>query len=181
MLKKKLLTMAGVLGILACGACFLPPVRERPPTPVPELAGIHTIRVEVTEKVNPGHLNVDRLARAAARELNDEAAKSGITAETGSGPADAVLAIEVINETSSQSMVHGKPVANSWHFMFIWNATLTTPDGTIHWQAKSQLTQFEHRFSIAPIGDPWNDRAVSQEAADMFRVSIAPNLLFGIR
>lgn len=31
--RKKLLPLAGVAGILACGACFLPPLPEHKPAP----------------------------------------------------------------------------------------------------------------------------------------------------
>jgi len=47
MVEKKLLTLAGVVGILACGACFLPPLPQHEPPPPPALrAGAEETELE---------------------------------------------------------------------------------------------------------------------------------------
>ena len=158
--------------------------KQPPPPPlISELAGIRTIRVEVTEKGNPGHLDGEQLARAAAREINDEDARSGLSAQLQreGGPADAILAVEITDETALQSMYKGSPVANSWHFEFTWSEVLISPDGTVRWQKKNQHVEFTHRFQAVPRDDIWKDRAVRQAAADEFRISIAPSLWYRIQ
>lgn len=49
MLEKKLLTLASAAAIVACGACFLPPLPQHPPLPPPvrsALQSIHRVREE---------------------------------------------------------------------------------------------------------------------------------------
>src|ERR1035438_9069294 len=97
MLEKKLLTLACAAGILACGACFLPPLPEhhRPP-PLPArlaLAGIQSIRVSVTNTSESHHLDPSDLALAVTKSINELTNETGVSAYDQRYAGDAVLEI----------------------------------------------------------------------------------------
>jgi hypothetical protein len=184
MMKQKLLTVAGVLGILACGACFLPPIGQKQPTapPInPKLTGIHKIRVEVAETVDPGHLDIIELARSTASDISAEASGRGIKALTSEGRVDATLSIVITDESAFQTRMNDINGAVNWRYDVIWDATLTTSDGNIRWQEKNRRVRFSHWFSQPPGENVWIDHAVRAEAVNQFRVQFVPDFLYGAR
>jgi hypothetical protein len=133
MLKKKLLTLACALGILACGACFLPPDRSNPP-PLPpplreSLRRIRTIRVEAANQAGPGPINPVDLALAVATDINANALGRHVRARVASSPeCDAHLQVTIQSETAS----HTSGVAN-WHIAVGVSSILSGRDGRVLW------------------------------------------------
>lgn len=135
MVKKKLLTLAGVLAILASGACLLPPLprHEPPPPPIRRgLDGVRRIRVEVVNSSPSHHLDPAALAQTVAEAINQRSAKTKIGAHFAKEARgeDAVLVITVLSETLEAAPVEPGTVA----FLIRDSATLTRVDGAWVWQ-----------------------------------------------
>jgi hypothetical protein len=133
MVEKKLLTLAGVVGILACGACFLPPLPQHKPTPPPirnGFDGVQSIRVEVANASPSHHLDSADLSRKIADAINEQSLKTKVNAQVGkeAGGEDAVLAITVLSETAEQAK------SGRLTFDIKDSATLTRQDGALVWR-----------------------------------------------
>jgi hypothetical protein len=146
MVEKKLLTLAGVLGILACGACFLPPLPQHKPAPPPirnGLDGVQSVRVEVANASPSHHLDSDDLARKIAGAINEQSWKTKVSAHVGkeAGGEDAVLVITVLSETAEPAK---SSKSGDLTFLIKDSATLTRLDGALVWretEAKNWLMQ----------------------------------------
>jgi hypothetical protein len=107
--QKKLLTLAGAIGILACGACF-GPSNYKPPPPPPiqiDLRGIHTISVEVTDTSEAHHLDATALSQRVHDVLNIYRNGTGVTAAEPGKPPDATLKITLLDAQA----IAGPPAA----------------------------------------------------------------------
>jgi hypothetical protein len=103
MVKKKLLTLAGVVGILACGACFLPPLPQKKAPLPPALSSVHEIAVQVEDGAAGNLFDPVIMSSATASNFNRILMDYQVRAEaynTG-GHGDAVLRITVLNKTTS--------------------------------------------------------------------------------
>jgi hypothetical protein len=129
MLRKKLLTIAGVVGILACGACFLPPIRQGPPTPPPPRPiqvpkDVRTVRVVVTDNSIPAHIDAQAMANFVANFINVTHSGQGVSAHAGTQPGDADLEIAIADENAILVREWPSDGTESWSFSFILTAEL---------------------------------------------------------
>jgi hypothetical protein len=158
MVEKKLLTLAGVVGILACGACFLPELPQHttpPPPPVRIwLDGVQSVRVEVANASPSHHLDSAALARKIADAINEQSWKTKVNAHAGkeAGGEDAVLAITVLSET-----VESAPAAKtgSMTFHIKDSATLTRLDGALVWRETEAGNWIERKVAEENAADAW--------------------------
>ena len=162
MLEKKIVMLVCAAGILACGACFLPPLPQRPPPPPPprlDLQGIQNIRVEVTNNSESHYLDSGNLAEAVANSINWRTKETGVSAhvQKEAGEGDAVLAITVLNETATPETTPKNGGATQWSFFIKTSATLTKQNGQVAWHE----TEAGSRFSRALAQDDpiavWKD------------------------
>jgi hypothetical protein len=158
MLEKKVLTLAGALGILACGACFLPPLPEHR-SPLPQLQGVRRIRVAVAGSSASQHIDPPALAQAVAFRINLETSGTGAKAYAGDQAEgrDGILSIAVLKASAtpgSASVANGLVM---WSFDVTVTATFTDSGGRVVWQE----TDGDYCLSRAlPPIDPaemWND------------------------
>jgi hypothetical protein len=157
--RKKLLTLAGVVGILACGACFLPPLPQHKPAPPPirdGLVGIQSIRVEVANTSPSQHLGSADLARKIAGAINEQSWKTKVSAHVGkeAGGEDAVLVITVLSETvePAESSKPGRLT-----FLIKDSATLTRLDGTLVWRETETGNWITRHVDEENAADAWKD------------------------
>lgn len=156
MVKKKLLTLAGVVGILACGACFLPPLPQHKPAPPPipnRLFGVQTIRVEVTNASLSHHLDPDILALKVAESINAQSWKMKVNAQAGKEARgeDALLVITVLSET-----LEAEPAMTvNRTFLITDTATLTRTDGALAWQEVDAGSRIRLNVDEDSEGDLW--------------------------
>lgn len=156
--KKKLLTVAGAVGILACGACLPPPLpRHAPPRPpvLIRLEGIHSLRVEVVN-VSPGHqLDPAALAQRIADRLNEQSSRMNIAvnAHVGKnvGGGDAVLAITILGETVETL------TPTKIRILIQDSATLTRLDGALVWRETEAGTSIARNVAEGYPADAWKD------------------------
>ncbi len=174
MVERKLLTLAGVVGILACGACFLPPLAQHAPPPPPpppvriELVGIQSIRVEVANASPSHHLDPAVLAQKIAETINLQSWRTKIHAYVGkeAGNGDAVLEVTVLSET-----VEAATPAKIKSITFLINdsATLTRANGALVWQETEAGSSVFRNLVEGDPADAWKlpglvdgvDRALS--------------------
>jgi len=131
MLKKKLLTIAGVLAILACGACLMPPLPQHHAALPPGLSSVHNIAVDVEDRTASHLFDPPAMSNATASNFNELWSEFPVRANPFSArtPSDAVLKIAVLRKTASCTPHdNGKQFCS---FEMISSYTLTAADGTI--------------------------------------------------
>jgi len=103
MVEKRLLTLAGVVGILACGACFLPPLPQKKAPLSPPLTSVHRIAIRVQDGTAGNLFDPTIMSSATASNFNRILTDYQFRAETYNtrGHDDAVLRITVLNKTMS--------------------------------------------------------------------------------
>jgi hypothetical protein len=165
MLEKKLLTLACAGGILACGACFLPPMPERKPPPPPvrlDLQGIRRIRVDVKNQSPPNHLVPLQLAARVASEIIFQGRRLNVTAypDSVSDDEDGVLQVIVLSETGTP----GKKLSNwngiEWSFDIGISAVLTKKNGQVVWRELDGGYRFSNNFAQEDEVDLWKEPPV---------------------
>jgi hypothetical protein len=162
MLEKKLVTLACAGGILACGACFLPPLPEHKPPPPPvrlDLQGIRRIRVDVKNQSVSHHLDPLELATRVANEVTAQGRRVGVTAYAGDslGDEDGVLQVVVLSENGTQ----GKKLSNwngvEWSFDLNISAVLTKKAGQVVWRESDGDYRFSNNFAQEDEADLWKE------------------------
>ena len=159
MLVKKLITLAGALGILACGACFLPDVVDRQPPPplIPALQGVKTIVVLATNSSSTHHIDADRLAAAIVKDINQRhGTKIRAVAGTTAGPADATLSVDIRDELATSSPVD-KSGRLLWTFEPKVSATLARADGQLLWEEKEQVYEVKPWITTSDEAEAWKE------------------------
>jgi hypothetical protein len=161
MLEKKLLTLASAAAILACGACFLPPLPSHQPPPPrvrTVLEDLRSIRVTVKNNSATHHLDPAELAAQAASAINWQTGHHGAHAfvDNAGANADAVLEIVVEKETVEQD-VPGRAPRTRWiTYLIEDSATLTRPDGELLWSETGFGNRIFLDFANENSDDPWS-------------------------
>lgn len=162
LLKKKLLTLSGAVGILVCGACLLPPPLPphpppRPPVPI-GLEGIRSIRVEVANTSPLHHLDPAALAQRIADTINKQSSRMNVklNAHFGkkAGDGDAVLEFTVLSETL-ETVTPAK--VGSITFRIEDSATLTRLDGALVWRETEAGSSIVHNVAEGDPSDVWKE------------------------
>lgn len=180
MLEKKLLTLACAIGILAFGACFLPPIYHNPPAPPPslrpELSHIRTLHVRVTEASQPGHIDTDRVAKSISEEVK-LLTDGYIVVTPASSTADAVLDVTVTQENASAQTVNPASGNTIWLFEINFSSSLTTVYGAVPWKSVDDRVHFAQAISPHHSQDIWKERIIRREAPDALAARVAAQLL----
>ncbi len=165
--RKKLLTIACVVGILACGACFLPPIKTTPtypPAPLrDELRGIRAIRVVVDDASQLHLVDPRQLEGRIDADIDSRQDQTHISAvfRAAPRPKDAVLRITLLDESATPQPPASNQSAPLWQLRLTVDAKLTGPDGKVLWQ--QQKVTYSHNESIQ-TNDPveaWKDPEAS--------------------
>jgi hypothetical protein len=147
MLVKKVLIVFCAAGILAIGACFLPPPLppQLPPPPLPhrDLQGIHRIRVVVEDRSPSRHLDALTLADAVTEGINLRSRNSKVKASVYQGfrLPDAVLKITIFSQSAVAKPSPQLTGLENWPIHIDYSTTLTRPDGQILWQEDHFVTR----------------------------------------
>jgi hypothetical protein len=152
MLEKKLLTLGCAVGILACGACFLPPLPEHQPPPPPvrlDFHGIRKIRVEVINNAAAHGIDPDALGGWIEFGIKTQARAAGVKAfsqtESANKDADAVLHVNVLSETAVPVNLDSSGSDKQWNFQVNLSAVLAKKDGTVIWGESDGDYRFSRR------------------------------------
>jgi hypothetical protein len=185
MLRKKLLTIACVTGILACGACFLPPIKTTPtypPAPLrDELRGIKAIAIFVDDGSGSHFLAAGQVKGLLAANVDARQNQTHISClfRATPRPKDAVLRITLLDESATlQAPASSQPVP-LWLLQLTVDAKLTGPNGQILWQ--QQKVTYSHNESIQ-TNDPaeaWKDPKVSYWLSREFSDQLLGAMFYG--
>lgn len=179
MVRKKLLTLLSAVGLLACGACFLPPPHPQPPPPPPYLRGVNGIFLEVTDSSDPRRIDTDHLGQWIATSINtwDQGRKPKVHWGGQRSAGDAVLHVSVGNEGA---VSEPKPQSSEtrWTFTASIAATLTAADGTVLWQNSNRQFHLTRLLNASTPELAWQAPAV---AAWLHAIAytLAVNMLHG--
>lgn len=157
MVRTKLITLACAVGILACGACFLPPPPQPPPPPLRiDLRGSRAIRVEVTNTSATRHVDPDDMSRWIVASINAQRREGIPAARAGGEPAegDAVLRVSILAESLVSRPTTQGP-SNAVQIQLTIDATLTRPDGAIVWQEREHPYRSNGDYILSSSGDSW--------------------------
>lgn len=166
MLEKKLLTVACALGILLCGACFLPPAGNPPPRPplTPPLIasrGVHSICVKVENLSATGHIDSNLVLGWIVGYINSYDAAGWPRAARCDGPIsiDVTLQISISNESATAEEADSASPEAGYRYSAQVDAVLTARDGRVLWREASPIHQ-SRRFPAPGSADPWKSIAV---------------------
>lgn len=164
MRNKKLLTMAGAVAILACGACLPPPPQHGPRPPVWIGVGrIQRIRVDVANASPGHHLDSAALAQKIVDTINEQSWRMNtrVNAYVGKnvGDVDAVLAITILSETAEALT----PAKTKIRILINHSATLTRLDGVLVWRAAEAGSPIVRNVAEGDPADAWQDPRLVDE------------------
>jgi len=175
MQRKKLITLAAVAGILACGACFLPPPHEPPPPLPPTLAAVYTIAIQVEDTTTENRLDPVPMSEATARNFNRLWADFRVRAKPfgAEGKSDAVLKITIRRKTKSCRPSGGKLFCS---YEMIASFTVTAADGGVLQNKAEQRSQFGLWEDAGAAHGDWNSIPHRQRAA--YALAISSGFIF---
>jgi hypothetical protein len=160
---KKLLTLGCVVAILACGACFLPPPRPVPPPLAPALRASRRIRVEVVNLSPTQHIAPQRFGSTLMTNINNRLSGTRLKATTdaASRPGDAVLHIDILQESAS-APTPSNPGRSMSTFSVAFNGSFIAANGDVLRRA-SNRTFSSYPVYIFSDSDPWRDSVLKVE------------------
>jgi len=177
MIERKILTLAGAAGILACGACFLPPLPgPKPPLP-PALASVHIIAIHVEDGTAGNLFDPLIMSNATVGNFNRLWKEFPVRAvsSNSAGPKDATLRINVLRKTASCAP------ADKGHqfcsFDLISSFTLTAADGRILQSKPEERSKLGIWLKGDSLPETWNSNPFLQDAAYALAMTAGDKLL----
>jgi hypothetical protein len=172
--RKKLLTLVSVIGLLACGACFLPPPR---PARI-HLRGFQNVLVKVTNGPVPGLVDRDELGREIAEAINTKTQGRGPTAHFGeeAAPGEPVLYLYLMRETATSEPV--KSGAYEWSLTLTMDATLRASNNVFLGQLPMRQHHWTGTLAAATPELAWRDPVVRKWLNDVAN-QVSLSLLYG--
>ena len=178
MVEKKLLTAACVAGILACGACLLPPLPQKKAPLPPALASVHRITIQVED--GTGNNIFDPLIMSNATASNFSQLWSGfpVRAEgvNAGESGDAALRITVHRETASCKGESKDKLFCSYEM--IVSVTLTAADGTILKSKQQESSKFGLRYDGNSLKENLNANPLRQQASYSLAMTAGETLFY---
>jgi hypothetical protein len=155
MWQPKVLTVAGVMVILACGACFLPPIPPPRPRVPPHLAGVTILAIQVEDGSGSDPFQEESMSRETATQFNrlwQEYPVHAIPWKPGI-TCDEVLRITVLSKSILPSQTSGgrQPL----ELEIVADFSIIAPSGVLLWQQPAKKVRFTHWFQAAPPAPIW--------------------------
>jgi hypothetical protein len=183
--REKLIALAAVAGILAYGACFLPPPRlpapPRPPRPHLDLRGSKRLRVTVTNTSDTHHFDAGMLEGCLADSINRRR-EAGVPAAVAGGEAsagDSILSIVIERESAVAEAQQLANDSTTWDFDVTISASAERADGVVVWKQAGRV--YQGVVLTAKDGDPWNSAAIGVRAHYYICDPLAVQMLSGGR
>jgi hypothetical protein len=156
MRRKKLLTVVSVIGLLACGACFLPPPR---PARI-HLRGFENMVVTVTDRSGAPLVDKDEFGQSVAAAINMDARSDSFTTHFGgeTTPKDAVLQVLIVRETATPEPM--SPGVFDWTLTFATDITVTRATGVALGHLPSRYFRWKGSLPASSAELAWRDPKV---------------------
>ena len=170
-----MITLAAILGILGCGACFLPNLIDRDPTPPPppltiDLRGVRTIGVTVSDDSKAPLLDPAMLAQRVAEYGNFRSrdTKVKLRVHREGENEDAQLKIAILKESAVKLPQAAPGAAQKWALRLIVSSTLTARNGRVIWQETNRdreltpaIAAVDETEFLQKLSHPWIYGALS--------------------
>lgn len=178
MLGKKLLTLACVAGIVALGACFLPPIPAPLPPPRIDLHGIRHLCVTVSNKTEPQPIDPSTLAAHTAQWIDRRVDGRILRATASCAPSDdGTLHLEMLSESATPQENSASPGPSRWCVAVTLNATLTDRSGAVVWRAANFEFVYPRPLPAPDAATLWRDR--ENQIAYLLASRLATRFLHG--
>lgn len=181
MFEKKLLTVAGVTGILACGACFLPPLPQKKAPLPPALAFVHRISVQVEDGTTGNLFDPLIMSNATAGNFNELWRDFPVRADAvnDGGASDAALKITVHRKTVSCKAENKSKLFCSYEMTI--SVTSTAADGTILKSSQQESSKFGLWYHGDSLKENLNANPFRQQASYALAMTAGDLLFFPTR
>ncbi len=181
MVEKKLVTLGCAVGILMCGACFLPPLNEPKPHLPPALVSVHSLAIQVEDGTGTSLFDPVMMSKATAGNFNRQWSEFSVRAMALSdgGPADAVLKITVLRKMDSFNP--GQKGRQFYPLEMVASFTVTAADGRILESKPEERLRFGVWFDGKSLPETWNSNPFRQEAAYALALTAGNKLLVSER
>lgn len=178
MVKKKLLTLTAVVGILACGACFLPNLPQKKAPLPPPLSSVHKIAIQVEDGTASNLFDPLIMSKATADNFNRLWKDFPVQAEAfnAGGPSDATLRITVLHKTAS--CIPGNNGKQFCSFELIASFILTAVDGRIIQSRPQESWKFGFWQQGSSLPENLNANPFRQKAAYAMAITTGNMFLF---
>ena len=165
MVEKKLLTIAGVAGILACGACFLPPLPQKKAPLPPALASVHRITIQVEDGTGNKLFDPLIMSNATASNFNELWSGFPVRAEAVNAgePGDTLLSITVHRKTVSCKAESKDKLFCSYEMII--SVTLTDANGRVLKGKDQALSKFGLWYHGTSLAENLNANPFRQQAS----------------
>jgi hypothetical protein len=138
--QKQTVTLAGAIGILACGACFVPSHYTPPPPPPIVTEGVKNVRIVVIDESEPKRINLPALEGVILAGFDRFPVHNKITAypeEKAAPEVDAILEIRILSLTTIPDPSPTAATQQKWGFNIRTTATLSRRNGDVIWRGGS--------------------------------------------
>ena len=181
MVEKKLLTAACAVGILACGACFLPPPNQPKPQLPPALASVHIISIQVEDGTGSNLFDPLMMSKAVASNFNHQWSEYPVRARAlnAGGTGDATLRIVVLRKTDSFTL--GKKGRQFYPLEMVASFTVTAADGRNLASKPEEHMKFGAWFNGKSPPETWNSNPFLHDAAYALAMTAGDKLLHSER
>jgi len=155
MVKRRLITVGCVAGILAFGACGM--FYREPPPPMTLFVGVHTVRVVVTDSSAAHQMDVNAFRAAVLKELNAPSHQTHFLA-VSEGDADCTLTVNIVDEDAHRRDQDAQKDGGLWNFKVLISLTLNARDGRQLWTKANwpaELSYGSPHLRGAEVGNPW--------------------------
>jgi hypothetical protein len=166
MLERKLVTLACAAGILASGACFLPPLPNRAPASPPialDLQGVKNIGVRVINKSSVQRLSASDVAGFIERRLALEGRRAHLAAYPAGDdtPQDAVLQVTILSESATPA-AYANGTGIAWDLNVSASAVLTKTGGRVIWQETDESYHIRYETRQESEDALWKEDPVAK-------------------
>jgi len=165
MLERKLVTLACAVGILATGACFLPPLPNRAPAPpiALDFEGIQKIGVEVVNKSSAQRLPASNVAGFIEQRLTTEGRRAHLEAFSAEShtPQDALLQVTILSESATPA-AYANGTGIAWDLNVSASAVLTKTGGKVIWQETDESFHIRYETGRESEDALWKEDPVAK-------------------
>ncbi len=180
MLKQKLITLAAILGILACGACFQEHYTPPPPPPI-VAEGLSNVGVVVSDLTESHRLNSAALAAALAQNFSLRFRDDRLSAHAAHRPEeDGFVEVKILSVTAAKHPDLAPNGEQWWSFEVKTVASLTRSNGQVLWQGAEATDSRQLNSYATEEEEMWRDPFIQSQLLRSIGARIAYTVAYQV-